>query len=214
MSDFINENEQITHHDSQAEAAAVRQEVMQDIAQAKEQPKKESQQDQNWRLAREESERYRKEAEELRRKLESQRGDDELVEYKQLKQMKHDIEQQTLELRLKSKFTDFDDVVNSANLKKLADEDPELAYTIDSAPDMYTKAVAAYKMIKAKQPIIQLSEEDENFYENSYKPRSTNSLNNQPSDRPLSQANAFQRGLTKEMKEKLFAEMVEAQKNR
>lgn len=207
MSDFMNDNEQITHYDPAAEELA------------KEQSKQETQEvvkaeDKNWKRMREENERYKREAEELKRQLDSKRGDDELVEYKQLREMQQRMEQQTLELRIKSKFPDFDSVVNSDALQKLAKEDPELAYTIDSTPDMYTKAVAAYKMLKSKNHHVTTSEDDESFEENQYKPRSSNSLNPQLSDRPLSNANAFQRGLTPELKAKLYAEMQEAIKNR
>lgn len=207
MSDFMNDNEQITHYDPAAEELA------------KEQSKQETQEvvkaeDKNWRRMREENERYKREAEELKRQLDSKRGDDELVEYKQLREMQQRMEQQTLELRIKSKFPDFDSVVNSDALQKLAKEDPELAYTIDTTPDMYTKAVAAYKMLKSKERHVPTSEDDESFEENQYKPRNSNSLNPQLSDRPLSNANAFQRGLTPELKAKLYAEMQEAIKNR
>lgn len=177
--------------------------------------KVQSNESQNWKKMREENERYKREAEQLKRQLESQRGDDELVEYKQLKKMRMEIEQQTLELRLKNKYADFDEVVNKKALDKLAQDDPELAYAIDATPDMYTKAVAAYKMLKAKtvqqEPQEeQFSEEDRSFYENRSKPRSTNAVSPQKGDRPLSQANAFQNGLTKEVKEQLYREMQEA----
>lgn len=212
MSDFINDNEQITHYDSLAEESApAPQHTQLNKTEHAESAKAE---DKNWKRMREENERYKREAEELKKQLESRRGDDELVEYKQLREMQQRMEQQTLDLRLKSKFPDFDAVVNSESLQKLAKEDPELAYTIDSTPDLYTKAVAAYKMLKSKERHVPVSEDDEYFEENQYKPRSTNSLNPQSSERPLSNANAFQRGLTPELKAKLYAEMQEAIKNR
>lgn len=168
----------------------------------------------NWRLMREENERIKQEAAELRKQLESRRGDDELVEQRHLRELAHKMETQMLESRVKLKFPDFDEIVNTENLKKLAAEDPELASTIDSTPDMYNKAVAAYKMIKSKQaPVYQPSEEDELYEENNYKPRPVNSLN-MTGDRPINTASAFQRGLTKEMKDKLWLEMQEAIKNR
>lgn len=209
MSEFM-ENE-AQGLENTPDTQAVRQEVMQEL---KAQP--ESPEQLNWKRMREENERYKREAEEYKRKLESQRGDDELVEYRQLRQLKAEMEQQTLEYRLKNKYADFDDVVNKENLQKLTEEDPELAAAIDSTPDMFTKAAAAYKMIKAKMPQVQqeFSEEDGYYIENKYKPRSSNSLAPKNGDTPLSQANAFQRGLTEDMKKKLFAEMQEAIKNR
>jgi len=200
MEDFINDNEQVTHSEEPVKQPAHEQ--------------KESVESINWRKMREENDRYRKEAEDLKRQLDAKSGDDELVEQRHLKEAQRKWEQATLEVRLKSKFPDFDQVVNTENLQKLAKEDPELAFTLDSTNDMYAKAVAAYKMIQSKQPKEQpISEDDEMFEENQYKPRSSNSLNPK-SDSPLSGANAFQRGLSKEQKSKLWAEMQEAIKNR
>lgn len=205
MSDFEN-GEQVTHYDPVAEANAREQEATK--------PKEESVAERNWRQMREENERIKREAEDLKRQLESARGDDDLVEQRHLRSAIQKIQADNLDLRLKSKFPDFDQVVNSQALKKLAQEDPELAYSIDSTQDMYAKAVAAYKMIKARTPREEYSEDDERFEENSYKPRSSNSLNPGMSDRPLSQANAFQRGLSQEEKMKHYREMQEAIKNR
>lgn len=212
MQNFMNDTEQMPNYDSVVEDAS---QQAQHAAPVKAESQEYKAEDKNWKRMREENERYKREAEELKKQLESKRGDDELVEYKQLREMQYRMEQQTLDLRLKSKFPDFDAVVNSETLQKLAKEDPELAYTIDNTPDMYTKAVAAYKMIKAKSSHVQQpSEDDEYFEENQYKPRSTNSLNPQASDRPLSNANAFQRGLSADQKAKLWAEMQEAIKSR
>ena len=214
MSEFLNDNQQVTNYDPVAEEAAKQAESKNSAPSSDNSShlQKESASDRNWRQMREDNDRMKREADDLRKQLESKRGDDELVEYKQLREMQQRMEQQTLDLRLKSKFPDFDAVVNTQALQKLAAEDPELAYTLDNTPDMYAKAVSAYKMIKAKEPREPISEEDENFEENQYKPRSTNSLNQV--ERPLSGANAFQRGLTPEMKSKLYAEMQEAIKNR
>jgi len=204
--DFSDNDQQVTHYDPVAEQQAAPEQSAPSQQQS-------APEDKNWKRMREENDRYKREAEELKRQLESKRGDDELVEYKQLREMQHRMEQQTLDLRLKAKFPDFDEVVNSKALQKLAAEDPELAYTLDNTPDMYAKAVSAYKMIKGSAPVAPISEDEESFEENMYKPRSSNSLN-QKGDGPLSKANAFQRGLSKDQKSQLWAEMQEAIKNR
>jgi hypothetical protein len=50
---------------------------------------------------------------------------------------------------LKSKFTDFDDVVNADTLSLLEQNDPELAQTIADLKDPYKMGIQSYKYIKA-----------------------------------------------------------------
>lgn len=208
MSDFINDNQQVTHYDPVAERTAAESQAKQEA------PKQESVEERNWKQIREENERIKRESEDLKRQLEAARGDDDLVEQRHLKAAINRIQNDNLDLRLKSKFPDFDQVVNTAALKKLAQDDPEMAYTLDSTQDMYAKAVTAYKMIKANAPRqTEYSEDDDRFEENMFKPRSTNSINPGTVDRPLSQANAFQRSLSKEAKQKYYNEMQEAIRN-
>ena len=209
VGDFSDNDEQVTHYDPQEQTGEENTAAYEESTETND--IQETSEDRNWRRMREENERYRNEAAEYKRQLESSRGDDELVEQRHLRDAMARMQAETLELRIKNKFPDFDEIVNTNNLKRLSSEDPELAATIDATPDMYTKAVAAYKMIKAKQP-QNYSEEDEQFDMNLMKPRSVNSLSRQES--PLAGANAFQRGLTKDQKAKIHAEMMEAIKNR
>lgn len=210
--DFSDNDQQVTHYDPQEQYEEQATDNTGGYEQDTENNEvQETSEDRNWRRMREENERYRNEAAEYKRKFEASRGDDELVEQRHLKEAMYRMQAETLELRLKNKFPDFDEIVNSNNLKKLSTDDPELAATIDATPDMYTKAVAAYKIIKSKQP-VNYTEEDEQFDTNQFKPRSVNSLSRQES--PLAGANAFQRGLSKDQKAKIFAEMQEAIKNR
>lgn len=51
--------------------------------------------------------------------------------------------------RLKSKFSDFDDVVNSETLDLLEQQDPELAKTIVELGDPYKMGLQSYKFIKS-----------------------------------------------------------------
>lgn len=212
VGDFLNDGEQINHYDQTSESSSATQTTSQTTAQETQQQTSENI---NWKRMREENERYKREADDLRKQLESRVGDDELVEQRHLKQIKQQLEQQTLELRVKSKCPDFDEVVNSKSLEALAKEDPELAYTLDSTQDMYAKAISAYKIIKAKQPREEppQSEDDEMFEENKTKPRNTNTLYNKQ-DSALGKANAFQRGLSQDQKDTLWKEMQEAIKNR
>lgn len=51
--------------------------------------------------------------------------------------------------RLKSKYTDFDDVVNSETMALLEEQDPELATTIADLKDPYKIGMQCYKYMKA-----------------------------------------------------------------
>ncbi|MDD5551453.1 MAG: hypothetical protein PHS34_09350, partial [Candidatus Omnitrophica bacterium] len=88
--------------------------------------------------------------------------DDELFEGRHYKKLQKQLKQQqdilnqyqsqmsltTTEMKLKSQFNDFDKVVNEENIRKLRETEPELADSISSTPDLYKKAVSAYKAIK------------------------------------------------------------------
>lgn len=134
---------------------------------------------------------------------------DELNLYK-----KQAIESAT-EARIKSTYQDFDSVVTSDNLSTLRDAHPELAATINSAPDLYSQAVTAYTMIK-KLGIAadrQYQGDREKAQTNAYKPRPATSVSPQQGDNPLTRANAFADGLTDELKEQLRKEMYSSIRN-
>lgn len=184
-----------------------------------EQPVRNTEQE-NWKRMREEREKYKKEAEEYKQMLDQRGDDEEFVERKHLRQMQLQLEKQTLELRIKSKFKDFDDVVTEAAIEKLAREEPELAMTLHNAPDMYTKAVTAYKLLKNNdQKPRERSEDEYEMWERELgrqdpTPRSTHELSLTRTDRPISSASAFQNGLTKELKDQLYREMQDSIKAR
>jgi chromosome segregation ATPase len=120
------------------------------------------------------------------------------------------------EARLKAKYQDFDKVVSKDNVEALRDSHPELWETINSAPDLYNRAVTAYTMIKE----LRLSPDDSfdaakiAVQKNSAKPRPLNSVSPQQGDSPLSRANAFEAGLTDELRDQLRKEMELARRNR
>lgn len=166
----------------------------------------------NWKRIREEKEAitrereyWRKQAEEAAKK---RQDDDDLVEHKDLRQTKQEIQRELVNLKLAAKFPDFDSVVNSSNLTRFAKEEPELALSIDQTSDLYAKAVAAYKNIKNKQYNVRDSEKRQ-VEENSKKARPLASISPQEGNSPLSQANAFANGLTPELKKQLWKEMQE-----
>jgi hypothetical protein len=123
----------------------------------------------------------------------------------------------SVETRLKTQYADFDSVVSKENIEVLRTAYPEIAATINSSPDLYNKAVAAYTMIK-KFGIVSDSSYDSQKAKaqaNASKPRPIASINaQQGSDSPLTHANAFAEGLTSDVKAQLYREMLEAKKRR
>lgn len=150
--------------------------------------------------------------------------DDALVEGKhlskvdkkirKLEQQLQQYQQQTAlsatEIRLKTQYTDFDEVVSAENVEVLRRQYPELAVSINANPDMYSKAVSAYTMIK-KLGIAQVPDtfegDKQQAQKNAMKPRPLSSVSPQQGDSPLSRANAFASGLTPELKNQLLKEM-------
>jgi len=147
---------------------------------------------------------------------------DDLVEWrhvkKQLDKLRNEVnsyQQQTnmsaAETRLRSELPDVDSVVTQDNLAQLSQSYPEIAQTINSTQDFYTKAKSAYTLIK-QLGIAQSQNDKQRVEENANKPRPLSSISPQDSDSPMSQANAFAQGLTPELKKQLLREMIEAKK--
>jgi len=118
------------------------------------------------------------------------------------------------ETRLKSQYQDFDKVVNAGNIEALRLAYPEIAQTINSTDDLYTKAVSAYTLIKK----LGIHKEDTfaadraKAQTNAAKPRPLTSVKPQEGEGPLSKANAFAQGLTEDLKKQLYKEMMEARR--
>jgi multidrug efflux pump subunit AcrB len=157
-------------------------------------------------------------------------GNDDLVEGKhlskvgrQIKNLKEELNQYkqqstvvAAENKLRSTYPDFDTIVSRDNIEALRIEFPEIANTINSSTgDLYSKAVSAYTMIKKlgiyKEPEV-YSEEKEKVKANAVKPRPLASVSPLKGDSALSHANAFAKGLTKELQEQLRKEMDEARR--
>jgi hypothetical protein len=116
------------------------------------------------------------------------------------------------EAQLRAKYADFDKVVSRDNIDLLTEAYPELARSLYSTNDLYTKAVSAYTLIK-KFGIYQESpfnSEKAVALKNVAKPRPLASVSPQQGDSPLTRANAFANGLTDELKSQLRKEMEQA----
>ena len=157
---------------------------------------------------------------------------DDLVEGKHLSKYDNEIKklrselsaykQQTtekaVESRVNSQYPDFNSVVTQENIEMLRTAYPEIASTLNSSNDLYSKAVSAYTMIK-KLGIVEspIHEKRRNIAQkNSSSPRPIAAINAQPGgDSPLSKANAFSQGiLSKEEKDALYREILESKRNR
>jgi len=130
----------------------------------------------------------------------------------ELNRYKQQSAESSVEYKIKSQFPDFDSVVSKENIEALRAIEPELAQTLNASNDLYAKAVSAYKMIK-KLGIDQsdpYAADKERVQKNMSKPRPTNLVAPQQGDSPLSSANAFADGISKEMKAALYKEMQDA----
>ena len=122
--------------------------------------------------------------------------------------------EKAIENELTRKYNDFYDVLNADNIKKLNELRPGLARSLHYNPDLKEKAIETYQAIKdlgiygASAPQSNQSDH-EVVQRNTAKPRSTNSINPQKGNSPLNSANMFANGLTKELKDKLYQEMLE-----
>lgn len=134
---------------------------------------------------------------------------------KQLQQYKQQATQDTVEVRLKAQFPDFDSVVSTDNLTALRNANPELAEMILATPDIYKQATLAYKMVKQygiDTPKPNYDAEKAIAQRNASKPKPLASVSPQQGSSPMSQANAFANGMTKDLQKQLLAEMRAAQK--
>ena len=134
---------------------------------------------------------------------------------KQLQQYKQQATQDTVEVRLKAQYPDFDSVVSTQNLNALRDANPELAEVILATPDIYKQASLAYKMVKQyglDTPKPNYDAEKAIAQRNAAKPKPLASVSPQQGSSPMSQANAFANGMTKDLKAQLLKEMRDAQK--
>ena len=132
---------------------------------------------------------------------------------KQFTEYQQQVSSQTAETRIKTRYPDFEKVVSDSNVNKLKEIHPELYDSLRSNTDLESKASAAYTLIK-KLGIYQednFGPDREKAQQNLSKPKPVNTV--AQGDSPMSRANAFQNGLTEDVKKSLYAEMMAARKN-
>jgi hypothetical protein len=114
--------------------------------------------------------------------------------------------------RLKSKYADFDDVVNPENITYLQTNNAALARALASLQgDPYEQGIAAYDVLKKTEWYQQrhTMQDKAKLDQNVKKPMSVQAVRKQGA---LSEANSFANGLTPELKKSLLAEMAQARK--
>lgn len=187
---------------------------------------KPSDQDRNWKQAREQLEELKRhtqrlEAENAKLRQPSPPPEEEIsaadedlstvgLTKKMIKREAQKIAQEMLQKKeaddaekwARVKFSDYDAVVSNDNLQRLVQTAPEVARMLMANPD----PVAAYKLLKAMGVD---AAESVQLKENQQKPRSAQAVGQASA---LSQANAFAKGLTPELKAQLWKEMQDAAK--
>ena len=195
-------------------------------------PPKEDLQEKNWRAARSRMEEQTRQIQVLQHELElvrrsqptpkepeeeyltdsERRLDQKIKALEQKVKQKEAKEADYVVDRLKSKYPDFDDVVNPENITYLQTNNAALAKALASLKDEpYEQGIAAYDALKKTEWYQQrhTMQDKAKLEQNVKKPMSVQSVRKQGA---LSEANTFANGLTKELKASLLKEMAEARK--
>ncbi len=120
------------------------------------------------------------------------------------------------ETRLKIECPDIDSVCSAENIRQFAEENPELAYSFDQNPDLYTKGKAVYSLFKklgfGGSKVDPNLANREAALRNSAKPRAVNAVRPQVAEGPLSKANAFEYDgkMSEELRKQTYKEMLDA----
>ncbi len=137
---------------------------------------------------------------------------------KQLESFQQQTSQTSVEAKIKANYPDFESVVSKENVDLLNEQYPEIAQSLKDTRDIYAKASAAYTVMKkfgigqlAQDNIVKQAEKVKAVL-NTQKPRPLTSISPQQGDTPLSKANAFANGLTKDLQAQLLKEMMDAKK--
>ena len=107
--------------------------------------------------------------------------------------------------RVRAKFPDFDSVVTKESMTLLQKMEPDIFKALGDISNEESQAIAAYKYVSKFLPDATQGEiTRQRLQENSMKPKSLSSTGGSS---PLSQAGAFEQGLTPALQKQLLAEM-------
>jgi len=106
-------------------------------------------------------------------------------ELKQTKQQLESFNASATELRLRTKYKDFDKIVTAENLALLQQKRPSQFNALTYTPDLYDKGETAYEMIKSWVAQEDYSETDARIEANKSKPRTAASAGPSMAESPL-----------------------------
>ncbi len=116
------------------------------------------------------------------------------------------------EMRLRAKYSDFDNVVTKENLDKLAAQKPALYKAIFASTDIYDRGDVGYEVLQASGILNnQYQDLDKRVEENKNKPRSAANASPQSGDTPLARVGDYDRRiLSEERKDQLRRQVEQA----
>jgi hypothetical protein len=121
-------------------------------------------------------------------------------------EIKQRLEEQAMQLQVRSEMPDFYKVVNEETVAELYKKNPRLAVALEKTPNGFDKMAAIYDAVKAL-PKDQFVAEKKAVQEAAQRPRAAATLAPQTGNTPLDNANAFASGMTDEQKKALWDEM-------
>lgn len=132
---------------------------------------------------------------------------------KQIHSFRNEIKDEIAELKLRSRYSDLDDVVSPENMKTLRAINPELYEIILQSPDLYKRGKTAYESIKQWGIHKDKSYEQDKIlaHKNALKPKTLASISPQQSPSPLSRVNGFANSQSaKDAKDRAYRDMMQA----
>ena len=134
---------------------------------------------------------------------------------KEVSQFKMHNEEITADLKLKSEFNDFHNIVTKKNVEALLNQYPEMSEIVQGQAPLYNRGKATYRLIKnflkeqAEEAVIQSNHQS--IQNNFDKPRpSVAAAPNKSADSSLNYANLFSNGYTEEVSNFLRKQMDDA----
>lgn len=117
------------------------------------------------------------------------------------------------EMRLRSKYSDFDSVVTKENLERLATQKPALYKAIYASNDIFDRGDIGYELIKTSGVLEnQYQELDKRVQDNKGKPRSSANVSPQSSETPLTRVGDYDRRILSEDRKDQLRRQVEQAK--
>lgn len=136
--------------------------------------------------------------------------------HKSLEEFRQKSALEQAEIRLKSHFPDFENVVTEANIRKLQQADPVEYRSIMNSNDIYDRGYLAYKRLREIAGSQQgYADVDQKIDANKGKPRAASNASPQASETPLARVGDYDRRvLTEERKAQLRRQVEEAKRNK